>query len=634
MTLPPPLDAPVFKVNKWDTAHEPAGITQLRNGESFLQGVERVSAKVGGPNVVAPVCHSLLPGMKVATDQVGVILKNGDVRLRATGAYPHTAFNPWVQKGAVIPIARVPGVEFDPLMEASRANRRLAKKQLGQSYRQVVLQPQQVGVFEDHGSIILASQGIYVYSPNTVLRGVIDLSRMIPIMVERETEDTVAANRNIDIKINQHGRPVPDQQGHGTLVNTTKRFIPSGYKAEVAGIRVARPEKGFVALHKDASNNISMTQGICVATGSEDFVRRAKFDDNVNNRRATLDDLEIEFGDLNNYAKSTPVLELKSKDNIDALCRVQIRWRQFRPDIWVTNRGAFTDPFDMLEEKCANMMRDWLLSVPYLDALAEKSQGFTTIEHEWTAQLNDAGFTFGVAVMGIEITTLRFPSIDKQNEQVAVQLAATNLAIESSRQNASKEHELSKLNQATHLRLQEDRDREAEAEERQQQVERRKDLARAETVTKKAEMDTKVVQAAKMLALAEEMKAKEVALAKATADAEAERIRAQGKRDAAQLAAEGAIAATKEKNDAQLDFLKHQAELLLNNPGLVQLLQLQNDLLKTQAMAEAAATNPNVVLLTGDEGLEARRMNRGFAPQVPGAAAILTNGSKNGTYVN
>jgi regulator of protease activity HflC (stomatin/prohibitin superfamily) len=147
-------------------------------------------------------------------------------------------------------------------------------------------------------------------------------------------------------------------------------------------------------------------------------------------------------------------------------------------------------------------------------------------------------------------------------------------------------------------------------------------------------MDTKVVQAAKMLALAEEMKAKEVALAKATADAEAERIRAQGKRDAAQLAAEGAIAATKEKNDAQLDFLKHQAELLLNNPGLVQLLQLQNDLLKTQAMAEAAATNPNVVLLTGDEGLEARRMNRGFAPQVPGAAAILTNGSKNGTHVN
>jgi hypothetical protein len=403
MTLPPPLDAPVFKVNKWDTAHEPAGITQLRNGESFLQGVERVSAKVGGPNVVAPVCHSLLPGMKVATDQVGVILKNGDIRLRATGAYPHTAFNPWVQRGAVIPIARVPGVEFDPLMEASRVNRRLAKKQLGQSYRQVVLQPQQVGVFEDHGSIILASQGIYVYSPNTVLRGVIDLSRMIPIMVERETEDTVAANRNIDIKINQHGRPVPDQQGHGTLVNTTKRFIPSGYKAEVAGIRVARPEKGFVALHKDASNNISMTQGICVATGSEDFVRRAKFDDNVNNRRATLDDLEIEFGDTNNYAKSTPVLELKSKDNIDALCRVQIRWRQFRPDIWVTNRGAFTDPFDMLEEKCANMMRDWLLSVPYLDALAEKSQGFTTIEHEWTAQLNDAGFTFGVAVMALRL---------------------------------------------------------------------------------------------------------------------------------------------------------------------------------------------------------------------------------------
>jgi hypothetical protein len=217
---------------------------------------------------------------------------------------------------------------------------------------------------------------------------------------------------------------------------------------------------------------------------------------------------------------------------------------------------------------------------------------------------------------------------------VGVQLATTNLAIVSSRQNANKEQELSKLNQATHLRLQEDRDREAEAEERQQQVERRKDLARAETVTKKAEMDTKVVQAAKALALAEETKAKEVALAKATADAESERIRAQGKRDAARLAAEGAIAATKEKNDAQLDFLKRQSELLRDNPGLVQLLQLQNDLLKTQAMAEAAATNPNVVLLTGQEGLEARRMNKGYDTQVPGTAAILTNGGKNGTILN
>jgi hypothetical protein len=282
-------------------------------------------------------------------------------------------------------------------------------------------------------------------------------------------------------------------------------------------------------------------------------------------------------------------------------------------------------------------------------------------------ELNDAGFEFGVALLGIEITTLRFPTsdlftknlphqvyekhaktyvgedeymikegneLDKQDEQVAVQLAATNLAIESSRQNASKEQELSKLNQATHLRLQEDRDREAEAEERQQQVERRKDLARAETVTKKAEMDTKVVQAAKLLALAEEMKAKEVALAKATADAESERIRAQGKRDAARLAAEGAIAATKEKNDAQLDFLKRQTELLRDNPGLVQLLQLQNDLLKTQAMTEAAATNPNVVLLTSQEGLEARRMNNGHAPQVPGTAAIMTNGGTNGTILS
>ena len=169
----------------------------------------------------------------------------------------------------------------------------------------------------------------------------------------------------------------------------------------------------------------------------------------------------------------------------------------------------------MLEEKCANMMRDWLLSVPYLDALDEKAQGFTKVEHQWSTELNDTGRVYGVEVMGIEITTLRFPHIDKQNEQMAIQLAATNLAVELSRQNATKEREISKLNQATHVRMQEDRNRVAEAEERQQEVQRRKNIAESDTASKKAEMDTLVVKAEMALALANQNKEKEVALAQA-----------------------------------------------------------------------------------------------------------------------
>ena len=337
-----------------------------------------------------------------------------------------------------------------------------------------------------------------------------------------------------------------------------------------------------------------------------------------------INDLEIEFGDLNHYAKSTPLLELKSRDNIDALCRIQIKWQQVRPDIWVTHRGAFTDPFDMLEEKAVNMMRDWLLSLPYIDALEEKAKGFTKVEHQWSAELNGAGRKYGVQVLNIEITTLRFPSIDLRDEKMAEQRAETNLAVEMSRQNAMKETETSKLNQAMHVRMQEDRDREAEAEERQQKVQRRKNAAAAQTVTNKAEMDTKAVEAEMALALAQQDRDKKVALAKANAEAEADRVRATGKRDAAQLAAEGEIASVKEKNQAQLDFLKQQADLLKENPGLVELLQLQNDLLKTEAMAHAAESNPNVVLLTGQAGLEARRMNGGHAPQVPGAM-LMTN---------
>ena len=123
---------------------------------------------------------------------------------------------------------------------------------------------------------------------------------------------------------------------------------------------------------------------------------------------------------------------------MDALCRVQIKWKQDRPDIWVSYRGAFTDPFDMLEEKCENMMRDWLLSVTHIEALAEKSHGFTKVEFQWMSELNDTGREYGVSVLGIEITVMRFPHIDSQDEKMAIQLAQTNLELESQRQKALK----------------------------------------------------------------------------------------------------------------------------------------------------------------------------------------------------
>ena len=622
--LPAPLTAPTFSIADWKDEDEPIGITRLRHGETFFDGVKRVVDRVGGRSPLLKECRSILPGMRVADDQIGVVLVNGAVRLAPPGAYPTVLLNPWKTYGAVIPISRVAGIQFDPLEQASARNHRLASLQLGQSYRQVVLQAQQVGVFEDQTGTLMATAGTFVYAPDTELRGVVDLNRMTPLVVQRETEDTAAASSVPgNTKLDKHGRVVPEHRSHGMTVKTITRRIPAGYFCSVAGITIARPEKGFVVLHKDADNRISMTESICAATGKEDFVRRMKHE-NSTGLTMTIDDLEIEFGDLNHYAKSTPTLELKSKDNIDALCRIQIKWRQIRPDIWVTHRGAFTDPFDMLEEKAVNMMRDWLLSVPYTDALAEKAQGFTRVEHQWSTELNGAGRKYGVEVLNIEITTLGFPSIDLCDEQMAQQRAETNLAVEMSRQNALKEAETGKFNQAMHLRMQEDRDREAEAEERMQMVQRRKNTAAAETITSKAQMDTKAVEAETALALAQQDRDKKVALAKASAEAEADRVRATGKRDAAQLAAEGEIAVTKEKNKAQLEFLKHQAALLRENPGLVDLLKIQNDLLKTEAMARAAETNPNVVLLTGQEGLEARRMNNGHAPQVPGSALIAT----------
>ncbi len=560
--------------------------------------------------------------MRVAEDQIGIVIESGQVRFRPAGAYRSIAFNPCKSCEAVVPINRHAGVEFDPVKQAAQRDVEIRSLDLGQSYRQIVLQPQQVGILEDQKNTLMATAGTYVYAAETALRGVIDLNNMSPVMVQRETEDTTAVVKGGGgTRVDQHGFIVPLNQGHGTSIQTTKRWLPSGSTATVAGITIARPAKGFVVLHKDYKNRISMTESICIASGRDDFVRRAK----TETQALVMDDLVVEFGDLNHYAASTPMLELKSRNSMDALCRAQIKWKQVRPDIWVAFRGAFTDPFDMLEEILANMMRDWLLGVTHLEALEEKAKGFTKVEYQWMAELNNTGREYGVAVLGIEITTLRFPHIDQQDEQMALQLADTNLIVEMQRQSATKEKEISKLNQATHIRMQEDRDREAEAQERLQTVERRKNIAIGETITKKAEMDTQIVKAEICLALAKEQKDKEVTLAKATAEAEAERVRAAGRRDAAQYAAEGEIAGTKEKNTAQLDFLKQQAALLNENPGLVELLRIQNDLLKIEALASAAKINPNIVLLTGQEGLEARRMNKGHAPQVPGAAIIGNN---------
>jgi hypothetical protein len=615
-----PLEAPVFHIDEWNTEEEPLGLTRLKSGESFLHGVKRISSRIPGPSPVSKGCKSLLPGMRVAQDQVGILLKNGSIHLRPPGAYRTIFWNPWKRSGAVVPINRKAGVEFDPLQEAASRNRFLRRffSDLGQSYRQVVLQPHQIAIFEDQTKTFLVTNGTYVYDPETSLRGVVDLNNMEPVIVERETEDTASFNATPTTRYDQHGRIVPANQAHGTTVMSTKRYLPSGYTKTVAGISFARPEKGFVVLHKSASNKISMTEGICIAAGKDDFVRRAK----TEARSLQMDDLVVEFGDLNHYAKSTPVLELKSKDNMDALCRVQIKWKQDRPDVWISYRGAFTDPFDMLEEKCANMMRDWLLSVTHIEALSEKSHGFTKVEFQWMSELNDTGREYGVSVLGIEITVMRFPHIDSQDEKMAIQLAQTNLELESQRQKALKEQETSKLNQATHNRMQEDRDREAEALERLQAVERRKNIAEVTTITEKAKMDTEVVKAEMELSLVRENKDKAVFLAKAYAETEAEKVRAEGKRIASQLAAEGEIAATKEKNNAQIAFLKEQAALLKENPGLLELLKIQNDLLKTESISRAATINPNVVLLPGLEGLEARRMNKGYAPQVPGAAII------------
>ena len=60
-----------------------------------------------------------------------------------------------------------------------------------------------------------------------------------------------------------------------------------------------------------------MTESICIASGKDDFVRRAK----TETQALVMDDIVVKFDDLNHYAASTTMLELKSRNNIDALPR-------------------------------------------------------------------------------------------------------------------------------------------------------------------------------------------------------------------------------------------------------------------------------------------------------------------------
>jgi len=416
--LPDPIVAKTFEAPTWDAHKEPLAVTLLRSGESFLDGVKRVWERSTDATTTQPEfcpfskgCNTFLPGMRVAEDQVGITLKNGRVVLRPPGAYYSSFLNPWKNDFAVIPIRRDAGLEFDPLMVAGQKNRQLANLDLGQSYRQIVLQGHQIAVLEDQTNTYLVTKGTYVYSNDVEMRGVIDLTKLTPIIVERETEDTVAATSLDGVSIDQHGRP-NNKTGHGVTVKATTRRIPAGYTATVAGITLARPEKGFVVLHKSIANQLAMTESMCIASGTEAFVQG-------HNSEGIL---EVEFGDTNHHAKSTPILQLKSKDNLDAICRAQIKWKQFRPDIWIAQRGAFTDPFDMLEERIANMMKDWLLSVHYTEALEEKASGFAKVEHLWSTALNQTGREYGVSVLAIEITALRFPTADSQDEKVALQV--------------------------------------------------------------------------------------------------------------------------------------------------------------------------------------------------------------------
>jgi|GEM_PF-1407578 len=582
---------------------EPVSITKLAGrGENFLAAVSRVSNRMGDHEAVGTSSSTWLPGMKVSQDQVGIQLKNGRVRFLGAGAYLTTLVQPLKKSLEVVPVERNDGVEFNPLARAVGAADGQATI-YGDSYRQLIVAPHQIAVFHEDGETTLREGGsTYVYGPGTQLRGVISMNKLATqIEVMRETEDTTDIIRQ-EVRDQRVAQQRGGQHGdHGSQIQTQQRKIVAGTAQKVGGIEFVRPSPGFVSLIRTNGNDaITTSTGLMAAVNGAEFVKCNGV---------------IEFGDLNDYAKSSPKWTFQSKDKYNVDVRAQIKWRQIKPEIWVERRGAFVDPFDALEEPCMNRLRDWLQSVNHDQALEAQTKGFENEENRLVSQLQDIADQYGVQVVSLEITTLKFPDIDAENYKISLQKAEAQLEINKLQNQAylAKQQQLTASEE--HNKSMQGLELKAKGNEKTAEVDQRKNTNAAHTVKSKAEAESTAVEAERTLELARVTKTNDVQMAQIEAQAAREKVKGETAMNVAQFQAEGDVATIKEKYKADIDALTQKAALIKANPQLLELLRLESQADVQKSYASAAASNPNVSLgLTEEHAQQIRRMNGGFAP--------------------
>ena len=157
----------------------------------------------------------------------------------------------------------------------------------------------------------------------------------------------------------------------------------------------------------------------------------------------------------------------------------------------------------------------------------------------------------------------------------------------------------------------------------------------AATVKSKAEAEATAVEAQKALEMARVTKANDVEMAKVRANAERQKVQGEAEKSVAQFQAEGEVATFVEKTKAEIEALQQKAQLMKDNPQLLELLSLEAQARVQESYALAAKENPNVSLgLTEEHAQQIRRMNHGFTPLQPvipmGGAIVKQAADPNG----
>lgn len=114
---------------------------------------------------------------------------------------------------------------------------------------------------------------------------------------------------------------------------------------------------------------------------------------------------------------------LESSDRQEVQVRVQLKWRLEQAKIWAQRKGASEDIFDAIEEIAESLLRDAIAGQSYEECRSQAQLGYETIEKAVKETLEEETETLGGKLLSFEIRQLRFPLLEKRNDNIAHQKA-------------------------------------------------------------------------------------------------------------------------------------------------------------------------------------------------------------------